>query len=256
MTSLLQTKSLTVSIADNLVCRDLDFTVDTGDKWGILGVNGVGKTTLLHTLAGLHQPDRGEILYSGKPLIEISSRQRAQHRGVLFQEKSDPFPATVLESVLTGRHPYIDHWQWETKQDFDIARKSLVQVELQDRERQLVGTLSGGERQRVAIATLLTQQTKVLLLDEPTNNLDLKRQMKIMEIFSQSIRTKDSAAVMILHDLNIASRYCNKILLLFGNGKSMQGSHSEMLTDERLSELYGYPIDIIYKEKTAVFVPR
>lgn len=256
MTSLLQTKSLTVRIANTLVCQELDFTVDAGDKWGILGVNGVGKTTLLHTLAGLHQPDSGEIYYSGKPLTDMSSRQRAQHRGVLFQEKSDPFPATVLESVLIGRHPYIDHWQWESKQDIQIARENLIQVELQDREQQLVGTLSGGERQRVAIATLLTQQTKLLLLDEPTNNLDLKRQMKIMEFFSQSINTQDSAAVMILHDLNIASRYCNKILMLFGNGKSAQGEHSEMLTDERLSDLYDYPIDIIRNEGTAIFVPR
>lgn len=255
MSILLETKSLTARIAATLVCQDLDFTVNAGDKWGILGVNGVGKTTLLHTLAGLHTPSSGEIYYAGKVLSDISNRQRAKFRSILFQDKSDPFPATVLESVLIGRHPFIGHWQWESSQDIDIARQNISKMELSDREQQLVNTLSGGERQRVAIATLLSQQTKLLLLDEPTSHLDLKRQMKVMGMFSQKIDSEQTASIMILHDLNIASRFCNKILMLFGDGKTMQGSCSDMLTSERLNELFDYPIEQMNKGGKVVFVP-
>ncbi len=255
MSCLLETKSLTVRITSTLVCQDLNFAVNPGDRWGILGVNGVGKTTLLHTLAGLRHPSSGDIYYNGNSLNQLSSRQRAQFRGILFQDKSDPFPATVLESVLIGRHPFIDNWQWESQQDIDIAQKNILQMELQGREQQLVNTLSGGERQRVAIATLLSQQPKLLLLDEPTSHLDLKRQMKVMEILSRAVDDNRSASVMILHDLNIASRFCNKILMLFGDGKTEQGDCAEMLTGKRLNELYDYPIEQLSKDGKTVFVP-
>ena len=255
MSVLLQTKSLTVQIASTLVCENLDFRVNAGDKWGILGINGVGKTTLLHTLAGLHQASSGEIYYDGKSLNKLSSRQRAQFRGILFQEKSDPFPATVLESVLIGRHPFIDHWQWESQQDIDMARENIAKMDLQGREQQLVHTLSGGERQRVAIATLLSQQAELLLLDEPTSHLDLKRQMKVMELFSGTVNRENKASVMILHDLNLASRFCNKILMLTGNGNTLQGDCSEMLTSEKLNELYDYPIEQLKRDGKSVFVP-
>jgi len=255
MTSLLQTESLTVRIANTLVCQDLNFSVHPGDKWAVLGVNGVGKTTLLHTLAGLHPVSSGEIFLDNKPLAEISYRQRAQFRGVLFQEKYDPFPATVLESVLVGRHPFIEHWHWESKQDIAIARDNIALVDLQNREQQLVNTLSGGERQRVAIAGLLTQKPKLLLLDEPTSHLDLKQQMRVMDIVCQTINAENSAAVMILHDLNIASRYCNKILMLFGNGKYLSGNSSEMLTDENLMELYDYPVERVIQNGRSIYFP-
>ncbi|WP_455375048.1 ABC transporter ATP-binding protein [Kaarinaea lacus] len=255
MNVLLQTKSLTVRIANTLVCKNLDFKVNAGDKWGILGINGIGKTTLLHTLAGLYQASSGEVYYHGKTINELSNRQRAQFRGILFQDKSDPFPATVLESVLIGRHPFIDHWQWESQQDIDTARDNILKMDLQGREQQLVNTLSGGERQRVAIATLLSQQAELLLLDEPTSHLDLKRQMKVMDLFSETVDSENKASVMILHDLNLASRFCNKILMLTGDGNTLQGNCSEMLTSGKLNDLYDYPIEQLKIDGKTVFVP-
>ena len=255
MTTVLNTRSLTVKIADICVCRNLNLDINPGDRWGILGVNGVGKTTLLHTLAGLHRPDTGNINYGEHSLEELSLRQRARYRSILFQDNSDPFPSTVLENVLIGRHPHIDYWQWESQRDIEIARDNIYRMELQNREQQMVNTLSGGERQRVAIATLLSQQARLLLLDEPTSHLDLKRQMKIMKILSQSIDHEKSASVMILHDLNIASRFCNRILMLFGKGEFNQGSCSEMLTDQHLNRLYDYPIRRVNHEGRAMFIP-
>lgn len=255
MNGLLHTESLTVRIADTLVCQDLNFSVNKGDKWGILGVNGVGKTTLLHTLAGLREPSSGDIYYASTPISNLSSRQRAKFRGVLFQDKSDPFPATVLESVLIGRHPHIDPWQWESQHDLEIAEQHINAMELQSKKQQLANTLSGGERQRVALAALLSQQAKLLLLDEPTNHLDLKRQMKVMKQFSQLVDQDQIASVMILHDLNIANRFCNKLLMLFGDGQSVQGSTEDMLTDKYLNDLYGYPIQTLNKDGKTVFIP-
>ena len=252
---LLEASSLNVDIAGNSVCQDLNLSVLPGETWGILGVNGVGKTTLLHTLGGLRAADKGEIIYEGNPIETLTTRERAKHRAILFQDKTDPFPATVIESVLIGRHPHIDKWQWESDKDINIAKQAMEQFELTGKENQLVNTLSGGERQRVAIATLLSQQTKLLLLDEPGNHLDLKNQMKTMEVFSQLVKQTSIAAVMILHDLNMAARFCNNVLMLLGDGKTVQGKSEELLNPEMLQELYGYPIEKIQHAGNAVFVP-
>ena len=138
MTSLLNTKALNVKIGKTVVCQDLSFAVEPGETAGILGVNGVGKTTLLHTLAGLRLPASGEIFYKGAAIEELSSRQRAQFRGILFQNKLDTFPATVMESVMIGRHPFIDRLQWESKNDIAIAEATIAQMDLQDKQNQLV----------------------------------------------------------------------------------------------------------------------
>jgi len=255
MDSILETKSLTVKIASTLVCNDLSLSINAGDKWGIIGVNGVGKTTLLHTFAGLYPSTSGEIFYGAKLVSEMGHRHRAQYRGVLFQDNTDPFPSTVLESVLAGRHPHIEPWQWESNIDIQIARDNLALVELQYRETQMVNTLSGGERQRVAIATLLTQQPKLFLLDEPTSHLDLKSQMMAMDIFCNQVDAHRSSIVMVLHDVNLASRFCNKVLMLYGDGKFSQGNTRDLLTVEALTELYGYPVNRLEHKNERIFVP-
>lgn len=255
MKALLSTQSLQVSIGNCRVCNDLNLAVQPGESWGILGVNGVGKTTLLHTLAGLRSPVHGTICYNDIPISTLSKKQQAKFRGILFQNVTDPFPATVLESVLIGRHPYIENWQWESQQDVKLAKQYLEKMELADKENHLINHLSGGERQRVAIATLLTQQVKLLLLDEPTNHLDLKQQMHAMKLFAELVKESNAAAVSIVHDINIAARYCDRILMLFGEGNFIQGTSSELLKPEILEELYGYPINRISHHNQAIFVP-
>ncbi|WP_455220103.1 ABC transporter ATP-binding protein [Kaarinaea lacus] len=255
MSALFSAKSLKVSIANRNVCDDLNISINSGECWGVLGINGIGKTTLLHTLAGLRDPDEGDIYYQDTNIRSLGKTELAKKRGVLFQTKSDPFPATVLETVLIGRHPHIENWQWESKKDIELATNSLQQVDLAGMEDRYTSSLSGGERQRVAIATILAQQPDIYLLDEPTNHLDVQHQIKLMQLLHNSNDQQDSAFIMILHDLNLAARFCDHILMLFGNGKVLAGETKMLLTAENLNELYGYPIKVINDNSQDVFLP-
>jgi iron complex transport system ATP-binding protein len=239
--ALLSAHALTVQIGECLVCRNASFEFRQGQCWGILGVNGAGKTTLLHTLAGLRAPVSGEINLSGTPFPRLSRRRIAQKLGLMLQDTSDPFPANVLDTALIGRHPHLSRWQWESARDIELARAALSQVELKGFEHRSVNTLSGGERRRLALASLLVQAPALMLLDEPTNHLDLRHQHYLLRLLQQ--RAQNGAGiVMVLHDINHVVRYCDHVLMLFGNGEICQGRQNEILNAEVLSRLYDYPV--------------
>ena len=166
---LLESHNLDIRIGGQQICREANFEFRAGECWGILGMNGAGKTTLLHTLAGLRPPESGQICLNGQPLHHMSRRSIARQLGLMLQDTPDPFPATVLDTALIGRHPHLSRWQWESARDIEQAQAALEQVHLQGFEHRQVNTLSGGERRRLALATLLVQAPAMLLLDEPTN---------------------------------------------------------------------------------------
>lgn len=253
--SLLQAHSLTVAIGGRTLCRTLDLTLAPGEVWGLLGGNGAGKTTLLHTLAGLRSADSGTVTLGSEPLAGLSRRRCAQQLGVLLQDETSAFPATVLETVLQGRHPHLGPWQWETDEDRALARAALEQVELSDLAGRRLDQLSGGERQRLRIATLLVQAPRVWLLDEPTNHLDLHHQVSMLALLSTRARDGGGALLMSLHDLNLAARFCDRLILLHPDGEPEQGASDALLTPDRLSRLYGHPIRRLETEAGAVFVP-
>ncbi len=252
----LTTNDLAVSIAGKRVCRGLNLAIERGQCWGILGRNGIGKTTLLHTLAGLHAPDAGAIHLEEQPLNHLPRRHIAQSIGVLFQHSEDPFPSTVLETALIGRHPYLKAWDWESEEDRTLARQALAAVRMDGMAFRQTGTLSGGERQRLAIATLLTQDPQLLLLDEPANHLDLHHQITLLDLLVRQTRERGKALLMIGHDLNLTARYCDHVLMLFGDGETMQGKLSQILTEENLTRLYGHPIQCFAVGGKRVFVPE
>ncbi len=241
MPPLLATQHLTVQIGEQLVCRNANIEFRSGECWGILGVNGAGKTTLLHTLAGLRAPDQGEISLAGTPLSQLPRRQIARQLGLMPQDTPDPFPANVLDTALIGRHPHLSRWQWESAEDIALARAALAQVDLAGIEPRSVTTLSGGERRRLALASLLIQAPALMLLDEPTNHLDLHHQHQLLQLLQQRTQ-KGAGIVMVLHDINHVVRYCDHVLLLFGNGEICQGRQAEILNAEVLSRLYDYPV--------------
>jgi len=244
--------NLTVQIGERLVCRNANLEFRQGECWGILGVNGAGKTTLLHTLAGLRAPDSGEISLNGTPLSRMSRRDIARQLGLMPQDTPDPFPANVLDTALIGRHPHLSRWQWESSEDIERARAALAQVDLAGFEQRSVTTLSGGERRRLALASLLVQAPGLLLLDEPTNHLDLRHQHHLLQILRQ--QAHDGAGiVMVLHDINHVVRYCDHVLLLFGNGEIRQGLQSEILNAEVLSRLYDHPVIELALEQQRFF---
>ncbi len=254
MPTLLTANDLTVSIADKSVCHGLNLSIERGQCWGILGRNGIGKTTLLHTLAGLHAPDAGAIYLEEQPLTRLPRRHIAQSIGVLFQHSEDPFPSTVLETALIGRHPYLNAWDWESEEDQTLARQALAAVGMDGMASRQADTLSGGERQRLAIATLLTQDPQLLLLDEPANHLDLHHQITLLDLLVRQTRERGKALLMISHDLNLTARYCDHVLMLFGEGETLQGEASEVLTETNLARLYGHPIRCAEVEGRQVFV--
>jgi len=253
--SLLEAKSLKVSIAGISICNGLNVKIQRGECWGILGSNGAGKTTLLHTFAGLRPADEGQIYFSDKILGEWARKLLSQKLGLLLQDSNDIFPSTVLETVMIGRHPHLKFWEIESQDDFELARKALADVSLEDAQDRQVNTLSGGERRRLAIATLLVQNPELFLLDEPTNHLDMRYQIMLLEMLIRRADARDGALCMVLHDANLATRYCTHIMLMISPDDIVLGRVDEILTDENLARLYQFPIKVIETEAGRIFLP-
>jgi len=253
---LLEARKLTVSIGDRVFCRDLDLTLQAGERLAILGRNGAGKSTLLSVLAGLRNPQAGEVLINGSTYAALGARESALIRGWLPQARGDAFASSVLETALVGRHPHLDRWDWESEKDLHIVRQALAAVDLSEFEDRDIQTLSGGERQRLAIATLLAQAPRVFLLDEPIAHLDLKHQIAMLELFANAATQCNAALAMVLHEPALAWRYCSRALLIHGDGHTESGPIREMLTAERLSELYQYPLEALEHDGRISFVPK
>lgn len=235
---MLELRDLTLAVAGRRLCDGLSARLGAGENWVILGANGSGKTTLLHTLAGLRAPDSGQVLLDEQPLRAYSHRARARRLGVLLQDYESSLPATVLEMALTGRHPHLGRWQWEDEAGRALAEKTLATMDLAGFESRLLPTLSGGERRRAEIAALLVQDAPLCLLDEPTNHLDLQHQVDVLALLTARAREPDHLNVMVLHDINLALRFGTHAILLFSDGTTLQGPMADVVTRERLEQLY------------------
>ncbi|SJZ86240.1 iron complex transport system ATP-binding protein [Oceanospirillum multiglobuliferum] len=254
MMNCLTAKQLKISISGKTICQQFDLQLNAGEVWGILGGNGAGKTTLLHTLAGFRAADQGEIRLFDQAIAQLKPRTRAQQMGFLLQDDQAQFPATVLETVLQGRHPHLGFWQWESPEDYLLAEQALLKVGLADYAHRPIEQLSGGERQRLKIATLLVQQPKVWLLDEPANHLDLHHQIELLSLLTAQIKVVQGCLLMSLHDLNLAQRFCDKLILLYPDQPPEQGCVADLLVEEKLSQLYQHPIRCLETDAGRVFI--
>jgi len=253
--SRLEAAQLGIRIGGVEVCSQLDLRINAGENWGILGRNGAGKTTLLHTLAGLRRPDRGSVMLDGTTLPRLSRRSIARHIGVLLQDHQDAFPASVMETVLIGRHPYLGPLQWEGAADYAAATEALRAVGLECMETRDIASLSGGERRRLGIATLLAQDPNILLMDEPTNHMDFHHQILTLDLLKQRTRDGVKSMILVLHDPNLALRYCDHFLLLYGDGETLQGTAEAVLTQPNLERLYGHPLQALQGPRGTVWLP-
>lgn len=252
--SVLRAEGVEITVAGRCLCRGVQLAFEPGESWAILGGNGSGKTTLLQTLCGLRPPAAGTITLNDEALSTLSRRAIAQRLGLLLQESHDSFPSTVLETALSGRHPHLGRWQDEGEEGLTLARDSLTAMGLGEFETRMVQTLSGGERRRLAIATLLTQAPELMLLDEPLNHLDLHHQQQLLQLL-QERASSGGTIIMVLHDPNQAMRYCDKVLMLYGDGGWESGECKRLLTEESLSRLYHHPMQRLDYGERSIFVP-
>ena len=239
---LIATNALTISVGQRTLVRDLTMNVNAGEVWCILGANGAGKTLFLNTLVGLRKADGGIILFSGRPLDQWPGIETARARAFLPQHIHDTFSATVLDTVLMGRHPHLSRWAWESESDRDVALAALHTVGLADMAQRDITTLSGGERQRAAIAALLAQDTSLLLLDEPVAHLDLRHQILVLAHLARLARAREKAVIFSAHNLNLAFRFASHALLFHGDGVVDAGPIKEVMNEAALSHAFDYPV--------------
>jgi iron complex transport system ATP-binding protein len=242
-----------VAVAGRTLVRALALSARSGEFIAVLGRNGVGKTLTLHTLAGLRAPAAGAVRLDGRDLSAWPGRERARRVGLLPQLTEDPFPSTVFETALIGRHPHLPFWQWEDARDLECARQALASVGLAAIAERPVESLSGGERRRLDIATLLAQDAAVCLLDEPTNHLDPRHRSEMLALF-RARADAGGLVIAALHDATLAARTADKALLLFGDGHWRFGAAAEILTGANLSELYEVPVGELDWRGQRVFV--
>jgi iron complex transport system ATP-binding protein len=255
--ALFKVSDVNLQVGETNVSRDLGFEIFPGEMTAILGRNGVGKSTLLSCLAGLPRGEMtGDVLLGNKTYAQWGDRAAACWRGWLAQKQQDQFSSTVLETVISGRHPHLNRWAWESSDDQGLALASLSAVGMDSFAERDVLTLSGGERQRVAVATILTQNPSLYFMDEPLAHLDLNHQIEVLELMRNKARKERVSCIMVLHEPGLAHRYCDSALLLFGEGEWQYGSVSTVLTAENLSRLYGYPLVQIERADAAGVMQR
>lgn len=252
---IVQTRQLQLRMGDRTLCDQLDLSVQAGQRLAVLGQNGSGKTTLLHALLKLGPVDESRIEIEGRLLSTWPRAELARRVGILFQDNRDDMPASVHETVMLGRLPHLPAWRWERPEDFALADQALKTVGLEHLARRDVGSLSGGERQRLAIASLLTQAPRLYLLDEPSNHLDISFQIKTLALLTDTVKRDNSALIMATHDINLAARFCDHILLLYGDGSYTLGAQADVLTDETLSKAYGCDIRHVSTDAGQFYFP-
>jgi iron complex transport system ATP-binding protein len=235
----LEVKNISVSYGDREVLREVSMTLAAGEIVGLLGANGAGKSTLIRALNATVTIASGEITVDGRAILEMSRREIARKIAVVAQENETRFPVTVLEFVLSGRFVHGGAFGWETDQDIEFARSSLAECDLADYESRLMNHLSGGERQRVVLARSLAAGSEILLLDEPTANLDLAHQAMMFRVVRKRCGECGSSAVIITHDLNLASEFADRILLLKNGRIAADGAPGEVLNAENVLSIFG-----------------
>ena len=247
----LAARGVSVSFGGAPVLRSVSFAARPGLVTGLVGPNGAGKSTLLRVMAGLLRPDAGSVRLGAAELSELPARERARQVAYLPQHEA-AHPFTALETVLMARYPHLTRFALEGADDRRIARAAMARTETQRFEGRQLDRISGGERQRVLLARALAQQARVLLLDEPVASLDLRHQLAAMETLRSEAAGAGVAAVVALHDVWLASRYCDRLTLLSGGEVVAEGTPAEVFTLRRFREVFGVEAVVEHESDTGM----
>ncbi|AIE58726.1 iron(III) dicitrate transport system [Bacillus methanolicus MGA3] len=239
MGNMLTIRNLSGGYGGQNIIKGISFSVRKGELFGILGPNGSGKTTLLKIISGILPYEEGDISIKGRQLSSFSPKELAKVIAVLPQHTGQAFSYTVKETVSLGRYAHQKGWfhTW-TSEDEAIVRTVMEQTGISQFHDQQIHQLSGGERQRVFLAQALAQEPEILLLDEPTNHLDLSYQKEFLDLLKCWTKERELTVISIFHDLNLASLYCDRLMLLSKGKISINDNPNEVLKEERIREVY------------------
>ncbi len=232
---MLRAQGLHFAVGQRPIVQDAALQVGTGECVGLIGPNGCGKSTLLRMLYRVLPPHRGQVLLEGQDVWQMDARAFARQAAVLAQSSTPAFDSTVQEAVMLGRLPHQGSFAADSEQDRCIVGESLERVGAAQLAGQSMATLSGGERQRVLLARALAQQPQLLFLDEPTNHLDIRYQLELMRL----VRSLQLTVLVVLHDLNIAAQFCDRLYLMHEGVLVASGPPREVLTPEALERAFG-----------------
>jgi iron complex transport system ATP-binding protein len=235
---MIEVHSVSFRYHEDWVLQDASFRVEKGEFVGVIGPNGSGKTTLLKILYRLLSPQKGEILFELVPMKKMGRTDIAKRIAVVAQETHLLFPFSVFETVLMGRSPYLGTLMFESEKDLEISKKAMEWTKVLSFSERPMDELSGGERKRVFIARALAQEPEVILLDEPTTNLDI-HQMDFLDLILTLNRERGLTIVMASHDMNIASEFCDRLILLQEGRIYKMGTPEEVITQENIEKVYG-----------------
>ncbi len=241
---MLQIRDLTASYGEDEILHGVTLEIGRGEVLALAGPNGAGKSTLLRVVSGVLPPRRGAVLWEGHDLLKMPSRERARLVAVVPQARHLPPMFTVRQAVTLGRTAYLSWLGTLGERDRAAVARALTQTDLLPLADRPLGHLSGGEQQRVLLARALAQETPILLLDEPTTHLDLRHQANILGLVRRLSRARRMAVLMVVHDLNLASRFADR-LALFAKGRVVRmGAPAEVLTAETILRVYGIAVGI------------
>ncbi len=253
MNALMSAENIYYSYDNIDILRDISLSINPGEVTSIVGPNGIGKSTLIKCLCGILKPKSGIVTLNKRTIREINPNDLAKKVGYIPQKASEAFSITVYEAVLLGRKPYIS-WRVE-KKDIDIIDSIMERLNLKDLAERRVSELSGGERQKVAIARALVQEPDILLMDEPTSSLDINHQLELMILVGELAHNDNATVVMIVHDLNLACRYSDNVILLGKKGIIASGSPKEVFTKGNIKEVYGVNVEMVYTQYGPYIIP-
>jgi iron complex transport system ATP-binding protein len=244
--STIELRELSFSYDGRRVLEGVSLAVAAGERVAILGANGAGKTTLLKLIAGTLDPARGSVMIAGDPLRSLSRRDLARRIATVPQAFAVPFAFSVQEIVELGRTPHLRAFSGLSPRDRLAIEGALELTGARDFRNRIFNELSGGERQRVIIAMALAQEPEILLLDEPTQQLDLARQVEILDLISGLNQSKGLTVVAAIHDLNLAARYFGRLVFLHNASVTIEGSPAQVLSEELLHKVYGRHIQVLH----------
>jgi iron complex transport system ATP-binding protein len=249
----LKVTDVAFSYASLPVLERVSLEVGPKEMVAVLGPNGAGKSTLLKCIDRILTPRHGTILLDGEDVAALSRLELAKRIGYIPQSVSHTFSVTVFDAVLMGRRPYIS-WH-SSEEDMEKVLKTLQMLHIEDLAMRDINEMSGGQMQQVFIARALVQEPDVLLLDEPTSNLDIRHQLEVMHTIKSIVRKKGISAIMALHDLNLAARYADKIILMNGGGIVAVGDPATVITPSNIQLVFKVEADVYQKEGKLHVVP-